>query len=346
MRIGKVAKFITVSYQDEALRHRSLFFKGASGIGKSAAVHQASEALSSKVDNWQGVVDIRLSQCDPTDLRGVPEPRNGRTTWNVPDIFPAEGTSGILFLDEITSAPAAIQAAAYQLVLDRRIGDYRLPDGWMVVAAGNLVSDRGVTFTMASPLLNRMTEILVETVLEDWVSHAASKGIRPEVLAFVSNRADYLHRFEGKSEQFPSPRGWFAVSDHMNLDFDLLANRPEEAVAMRVEVIKGDVGHAAASDFEAFLRVWESMPSIDKIEEDPDSVEVPDRLDVQYCLTMGIAARLDARNFANFWSFLKRMPKEKGTLAVKLAYKRDKSLVKSPAFNEWALANQDAFKRG
>ena len=297
--------------------------------------------------NWGGIIDLRLSQCDQTDLRGVPGVTSGRTTWHVPDFFPQEGTSGLFVLDELTSAPPALQAVAYQLILDKRVGDYHLPDGWMVLAAGNLQSDRGVTFNMAAPLLNRMNEIEVETVLEDWEVYASRHGCRPEIMAFVHNRADYLHKFDSKTTgQFPSGRGWMAASNRLSMDYNLLGDNPEQAQSMRVEAIAGEVGREAAGDFESFLRVYGLIPDIDKIKADPEGTMVPDAINQQHCLMMGISSQLDAKNFGAFHKYLRRMPKEFCTLAVKLAYKRNKDIMKSPAFNTWAVENQDAFRRG
>lgn len=346
MRIGRISKFIAASYNNEELRKRTIYLKGKSGIGKSDSVKQASDKLAETVPNWGGVIDLRLSQCDQTDLRGLPSVVEGRTSWNPPEFFPHEGTAGILLLDEITSAPPSLQAVAYQLALDHRVGDYHLPAGWMVIAAGNLQSDRGVTFNIAAPLLNRMTEIEVDTVLEDWELYAVNHGIRPDVLAFVHNRADYLHKFDGKvNEQFPTPRGWMAASKHLDMDFGAVASNSEETGAIRLEVLKGDVGAAAAVDFETFSRIYGRIPDIDAIEKDPKGSMVPDAINELHCLMMGISMRLDKKNFAAFHEYLKRMPKEMSTLAVKLAYKRNRDIVQSPAFNEWAQLNAAAFQR-
>lgn len=346
MRIGFVSKYIIQSYLSPELRTRALYLEGKSGIGKSESFGQASAYLAEHVDNWQGVIDLRLSQCDQTDLRGVPSVEDGVTKWNRPSFFPEEGTSGIFLLDEFSSASPPLQAVAYQLVLDRRVGDYHLPAGWMVAAAGNTQSDRGVTFNIAAPLLNRMNIIKVETVLSDWEVYAAKNGCRPEVMAFVHNRADYLHKFDSKTQgQFPSGRGWMAASRRMSMDFGSIGNSEEEVHSLRVEALAGEVGAEAAADFEAFLRVYGTIPDIDAIEKDPLGAKVPDALNQLHCLTMGISTRLSVKNFDAFYKYLKRMPKEHGTLAVKLAYSRDKSIYKTAGFGEWAVANQDVFTR-
>lgn len=336
MRIDHIVPLIAKRYLNENTRKRALFLKGKSGIGKSECVYQASELLSKHVDNWQGVIDLRLSQMEPTDLRGIPMEKDGRTVWCRPGNFPKPGTAGIMFLDELTSAPPSIQAAAYELVLTPEHFD--IPKEWMIIAAGNLQTDRGVTFQMAGPLINRFNEIEATTTLDGFINYAITKDIRPEVLSFLKDRADMLHKFDGKGaiEQFPSPRSWFALSDSMELDLP---------PADRVESFKGDVGQEAAVTFEAHLRVWESMPSLDNILAGIDT-DVPPEINVRYCVAMGIASRVDEKTFDGAWKFLQKMPKDIQTLCVKLAHKRCPSLVQSPAFAQWATANQSAFKRG
>ena len=332
MRISHVTPILVKRYLNENTRKRTTFLRGPSGIGKSEVVFQTSQLLAEHVPNWRGVVDLRLAQMDPTDLRGIPHVKEGRTYWARPDFLPSDG-AGILFLDEITSAPPAVQAAAYQLCLTPE--DFGIPPEWMVVAAGNRKTDRGVTFNLAAPLQNRMNDIEVNTTLDDFTSYAITKEIRPEILSLLQDRSDLLHKFEstGDIKPFPSPRSWFAVSDTLALDLP---------VQDRVEIIKGDIGEEAAMIFETHLRVWESMPRIEDILQGKD-VPVPKDMSVRYCVAMGLATRLDADNFDNAWKFLSKMPGDVQTLTIKLAHKRDKTITRSKAFTAWAVANQAAF---
>jgi len=334
VRIQHVTPILVKRYMNPNTRKRTVFLRGPSGIGKSEVVFQTSELLAEHIPNWQGVVDLRLAQMDPTDLRGIPHVREGRTCWARPDFLPATG-AGILFLDEITSAPPAVQAAAYQLTLTPE--DFGIPDTWMVIAAGNRKTDRGVTFNLAAPLQNRMCDIEVATTLNDFTNHAITQKIRPEILSFLRDRPDLLHKFEptGDIKPFPSPRSWFAVSHLLELDLP---------IQDRVELIKGDIGEEAAMIFETHLRVYESMPRIDDILAGKD-VPVPKELNVRYCVAMGLATRLDATNFDKAWKFLEQMPGDIQTLTIKLAYMRDKSLTSSAAYTKWAIANQSAFSR-
>jgi hypothetical protein len=334
MRIQNVTPVLAKRYLNEAVRRRTVFLRGPSGIGKSQVVFQTSDLLKEHVTNWQGVVDLRLAQMEPTDLRGVPYIEKGRTVWGRPDFLPSTG-AGILFLDEITSAPPSVQAAAYQLCLTPE--DFGIPPEWMVIAAGNRKTDRGVTFNLAAPLQNRMCDIDVNTTLDDFTNHAVTAGVCPEVLSFLRDRPDMLHKFEptGDIKPFPSPRAWFAVSDVVSVGF------PE---AERLEQIKGDIGEEAAMAFETHLRVWESMPRIDDILEGKP-VTLPKALNVRYCVAMGLATRLDAKNFDKAWGFIETMPGDIQTLIIRLAYRRDKTLTRSPSFTKWCTANADAFSR-
>jgi hypothetical protein len=335
MRISHVTPILVKRYLNEQTRKRPVFLRGPSGIGKSEVVFQTSDLLAQHIKDWRGVVDLRLAQMDPTDVRGIPvaDKETMVTHWARPDFLPREG-SGILFLDEITSAPPAVQAVAYQLTLSPQ--DFGVPAGWMVVAAGNRKSDRGVTFNLAGPLQNRLCDIEVNTTLDDFIAHAITRNAKPEVLSFLQDRPDLLHMFGGGNEMqpFPSPRAWLGgVSPTLDLDIP---------VQDRVELIKGDVGEEAAMVFETHLRVFETMPRIDDILEGKD-IEMPKEMNVRYCVAMGLACRLDQHNFDNAWKFLSKMPGDIQTLTVKLAYKRDKSLANSAAYTQWALKNQKAW---
>jgi hypothetical protein len=318
---------------NEKTRKRPMLIIGKSGAGKSETVFQASDFLAQHVEDWRGVVDIRASTLEPTDGKlPFPDKEAGIARFLPTDLFPTEG-SGIIFLDEITSCPKAVQPMMYQVALSPQ--DYGIPAGWMVVAAGNHQSDRGATVQLSPVLVTRFCRVEVEPVLDDFLMHAVTKGIRPEVTSFLKDRPDFLHKFEpvGEAMPFPNPRSWFAVSDAMALEL------PEE---IRPDILAGDVGEEAAISFEAHLRVFGEMPRLNDILEGKD-VDVPQKLNVVYCCAMGLAARVDKDNFANAWKFLSRCPGDVQTLTVKLAYKRDKTIAKSPAYAKWAMKNQDAF---
>src|SRR5258708_38449740 len=180
---------------------------GPCGVGKSQIVFQVAN------DTQREFRDVRAGQLDPVDLRGLPRITSLQTEWAPPKFLPTSG-KGILFLDELTSAPQMTQAACYQLVLDRRLGEYVLPDGWVVIAAGNPASERGVHFSMPRPLRNRFVHLELEADLDDWCKWSIKAGVRPEIFAFLRFKPQLLHTADTTSDQnaWPTPRSWEMAS--------------------------------------------------------------------------------------------------------------------------------------
>jgi MoxR-like ATPase len=223
---------------------RAVFLFGPPGIGKSDAVRQVAAEESI------GFIDLRLAQCDPTDVRGVLvfDPTDRTARWFASSSLPDErrhGRRGILFLDEINLAPPSVMAAGYQLILDRRVGDYFLPPGWRVVAAGNRVEDRAGIYRLPAPLANRFVQIDVSPDLEDWKGWAIDQGIHPAVTAFLSLKPDLFCKVPDqiRDDVFPTPRTWHFVSDLLRTVSDK---------AQRDAAIRGCVGEGPGVEFCAF----------------------------------------------------------------------------------------------
>src|SRR5574343_77497 len=192
MKPSKVKESLTHLAQ----RKRPVFLWGPPGIGKSDIVR--SVAAEMKIE----LRDVRLSMLDPVDLRGFPTVSGtGKAksmAWVPPSFLPTKG-SGILFLDELNNAPQAVQAAAYQLILDRRLGDYELPPGWAVIGAGNRAGDRAVVHTMSTALRNRFVHIDVEVDVDEWYFWAIKNGISDVTRGFIKFRPNLLHNFDPAS---------------------------------------------------------------------------------------------------------------------------------------------------
>ena len=347
MKIENIVGQLVKNYNNPKRRNRTLFLLGPSGVGKSDSIAEAAVQLSKEYTCTFPVLDKRLSQMEPPDFGGVPSVVNGRTVKNVPEWWPTDPQSrGILLLDEITSAPPVMQAAAYEVALDRSMGGEPLPEGWMVVAAGNRASDRGVTYPLAAPLLARMTLINVESSLEGFLFYCAERGVRPEIQAFVKSQAQYLNERDETvnakinelpiGKPFSNQRAWTTAAQHY-LD---------ESQTDRLELMRGCIGDRAATDFESFLRIWETMPSIDKCFTHPDSNTLPGNAAERYAVAVGISARITSKNFGNALVYLERLPAEHMALSVKLAYKRDNSIAECAAFVEFVTKNPDLWKRG
>ena len=294
--------------------HTPVMLWGPPGVGKSQLVAQAAARHGAPV------IDVRLAQMEPTDLRGIPF-RDGRNVvWSVPALLPdaeRHGARGILFLDEVTSAPPTVTAAAYQLILDRRLGEYRVPEGWAIVAAGNRQGDRGLVYQMPSPLANRFTHFDLDPDLDDWIAWAHEQAIDSRLIAFLRFRPDLLFDFDAAraSHAFPSPRSWeFAhrALRKFGSDPDLLA-----------EALKGCVGAAAALACATFIDHIGAIPDVAAIAAGREA-EVPGSIDLQYAVATALVrhvARLDtaerSRAVEHVLRYARRFPqRELGVMLV------------------------------
>jgi MoxR-like ATPase len=321
--------------------HTPVMLWGPPGVGKSQMVGQVA------VKHGAPVIDIRLSQMEPSDLRGIPFRVEDRVDWAVPAMLPnaeRHGRRGILFLDEINSAPPAVSAAAYQLILDRRLGDYRVPDHWAIFAAGNRQGDRGVTYAMPAPLANRFSHFEVETHLDDWVAWAYASGIDERVIAFLRFRPELLFDFDPAHNPmaFPSPRSWeFA---HRGL------RKFEDHPRLLQGALQACVGPAAGIELHAFVNSLDQMPDLDAIIAG-EEVPVPREIDLQYAVAAALVGRaIRAREedhaeqvIGNILVYARRFPqREMGVMLVSDLHRAiGNELFEIPAFADWAKAISD-----
>lgn len=304
------------------------FLWGAPGIGKSDCVAALAKARNLPM------IDLRAILLDPVDLRGLPYVSDGLASWARPTFLPdadRHGPEGILFLDELNAAPPSTQAACFQLVLNRRVGEYSLPPGWRIVAAGNRQTDRAAAQRMPSALANRFAHIDVEASPEDWRAWANRAGISPMVSAFIAFRPELLHKMDSPDlRAFPTPRAWSQVSKVADASPDL-----------RAGLVAGLVGEGAGAEFEGFARLYSELPSIRMILADPNGARVPDKPAARYAVATGIARAATADNFDAVMTYAQRLPREFEILACLDAVKRDGALTGTPAFLDFAARNQD-----
>jgi hypothetical protein len=239
---------------------RPVFLWGPPGIGKSEVVADIAESMGGLM------IDLRLGQMDPTDIRGIPfyNRDTGRMEWAPPvDLPDAEMASQypiiVLFMDEMNSAPPAVQAAAYQLVLNRRIGRYVLPDNVVMIAAGNRESDKGVTYRMPTPLANRFIHVEMRADFAAWQEWAVRNGEHKDVVGYLSFAKQDLYDFDARSisRSFATPRSWHFVSELLK-DEDL-----DDATA--TDLIAGTVGEGLAVKFMAHRKISGKLPQPEDI---------------------------------------------------------------------------------
>jgi hypothetical protein len=322
-------------------QHTPVMLWGPPGVGKSQLIAQIARG------HGVPLIDVRLSQMEPTDLRGIPFRDGERVEWSVPALLPdaaRHGPAGILFLDEITSAPPTVTAAAYQLILDRRLGEYRAPDGWAIFAAGNRYGDRGVTYVMPTPLANRFTHFEIEPHLDDWVAWAHAAGIDARVIAFLRFRPDLLFDFDPARNPvaFPSPRSW-EYAHRALAKFD---GTPE----LLLDALQACVGPAAGVEFKAFVDNMDELPDVDAIARG-ESDQVPRGTDLQY----GVAAALVRRAvqvrdlphapvvYGHILNYARGIPqREMGVMLVTDMHRSiGRPLIAVPEFSEWAASITD-----
>jgi len=261
--------------------HTPVMIWGAPGVGKSQIIMQVANKHNVPL------IDIRLSQMEPSDLRGIPFRNDAMVEWAVPAMLPdakRHGPEGILFLDEITSAPPSVSAAAYQLILDRKLGQYEVPEGWAIFAAGNRQGDRGVTYTMPAPLANRFSHFDFEINLDDWVAWAYKNNIDDRIIAFVRFRPELLFDFDPAHNPvaFPSPRSW----EFAHRALQKFENNPE----LRLGGFQACVGPAAGIELNAFITNLDQLPDIDAIVRGED-VKAPTEIDLQYAVASSLVGR-------------------------------------------------------
>jgi hypothetical protein len=309
-------------------KKRPGFVWGPPGVGKSDVVKQVAEEMK------HDLIDIRLSMLDPTDLKGFPvaDREKELMRWFTADFLPTKG-KGILFFDEANAAPKSVEAPMYQLTLDRKLGDYVLPDGWAIILAGNRETDRAIANRMSSALSNRLVHIEYEISLDDWCTWAIERGgITSELLAFMRFRPELLHKFDPNSKSFPTPRSWMFASELVRSGL----SRDTE-----FELLKGTVGEGAAGEFEAFVRVYQNLPSIDKILVSPDSVKVPEDPATLYALTTALAEKVGKDNFDRLMQYTNRMAMEYQVVFIRDAIRRKAPIENTKAFIKWSLDNAD-----
>ena len=302
------------------------FLWGAPGIGKSSIVKAVAESLEMEC------IDLRLALMDPTDLKGIPfyDKESHTALWAPPAFLPKSG-KGILFLDELNSAPPAVQSSAYQLILDRRVGEYLLPDGWAIVAAGNREGDRGVTYRMPAPLANRFVHFELEVSVDDWREWAYKNGLHEMIIAYIAYKNEHLFTFDSKQDvkSFATPRSWEYVHNILH------ANMPE---SLLLEAVSGAVSKEVSVGFLSFLKVAAKLPDIEAILRG-ESQESCDEVDVLYALSSGLVSAYlrdtDREKLEHLLQYALEMQSEFSVMLVQDLQRSGVSMEHSENFKVW-----------
>lgn len=270
-------------------RQRPVFLWGPPGIGKSELVSNIGEELDALV------IDMRMALLDPTDVRGIGfyNPDSKTMEWAPPADLPTEEVASqyknvILFLDEMNSAPPAVQSAAYQLILNRRVGQYKLPDNVSIIAAGNRETDKGVTYRMPSPLANRFVHFEMRVDFDSWLDWAVTHNINSDVIGYLSQHKMDLFDFDPRSasRSFATPRSWTFVSEILD---DALSDK------QITDVIAGTVGEGIAHKFIGHRKWSGKLPDAGDVLDGNVSTLNVDEISAQYTLMVNLCYELKER---------------------------------------------------
>jgi len=313
IKMSEAKTLLTMTFKSK----RPVFLWGPPGIGKSELVEGIGE--SGVLGNTK-VIDMRLALFEPTDLRGYPVPNveTGVMQWLPPADLPTQELADeydtiILFLDELNSAAPSVQAAAYQLILNRRIGQYVLPDNVVIIAAGNRETDKGVAYRMPKPLENRFVHFELRVDFEDWMDWAVNNNINPDVVGYLTFAKNDLYNFDPKSSSrgFATPRSWTFVSQMLE-ESDL----PE---SLETDLVAGCVGEGTAIKFMAHRKIAGDLPDPSQVLDGKVKKMDTTEVSAMYALATSLCYELKERSmnaekeksmdnfhksFSNFISFM------------------------------------------
>lgn len=306
---------------------------GSPGTGKSAIVHQIAADYGLKV------IDLRLSQCDPTDLQGFPSIAGARSVYLPPLTFPLEGdpipagfNGWLLFLDEFNSAPPSVQAAAYKVVLDRMVGQHLLHKNVAIVCAGNLATDNAIVEDMSTALQSRLVHIELVSDVEQWLDWAYAHGIDHRITSYIKFKPGSLYAFspDHTDKTYACNRTWEFAHRVLQVTAD---DDPD-----RLPMLAGTISEGVAREFVGFCKIDDNLPKIPAIIGAPDTIGVPDEPSILFALTGAISHHANPDNLAPLLQYVSRLPREFQVVCLRETVRRNKQHVGHPAVQKW-IAN-------
>lgn len=317
--------------------------KGSPGMGKSAIVYQIAKTHNLKV------IDLRLSQCDPTDLLGFPTILGDKAGYKPMETFPIVGDAfpinpetkepyagWILFLDEFNSASNAVQAAAYKITLDRMVGVHHLHKNCAVVCAGNMETDGAIVNSMSTAMQSRLVhfELVVDT--KEWTDWAYDAGIDHRITDYMKFKpgALYLFQPDHTDDTFACSRTWEFV--HKVLKVSDIGEKDT------LELIAGAVSEGVAREFITFCKIYDSLPKIPAIMASPETAKMPDEPSILFALTGTISHNANAENIGQLMKYVSRMPTEFQVVTMRETTRRNREILAAPAVQKWVSASAAA----
>lgn len=326
VKISQAVRMLTAAIQAKVVP----MLKGSPGTGKSQIVYQIA-------DNYNlQVIDLRLSQCDPTDLAGFPTIDGGKADYMpmkhfpiVGDPLPAGKAGWLLFLDEATSAPPAIQAAAYKLVLDRMVGSHHLHKNVAMVLAGNLETDGAIVHTMSTALQSRLVHLELVVDANEWNDWAVNFGIDHRITSYIKFKPGNLYTFSADHTDctYACPRTW-EFANRLLKAMDVGSNDA-------LPLLAGTLSEGVAREFVTFCKIYDKLPDPDDIAKSPETVKVPTEPSILFALTGSVAHNMVADNCDQLIKYVNRLPAEFQVVCLREAVRRNKDLLKAAGIQKW-----------
>ncbi len=302
---------------------------GSSGCGKSQIIQQFAEEIGAKF------YDLRCNLYDPVDVRGglkVERQHDGsyRTRYGIPEDYPDPNSkeTHVLDLEELNTAPKATMNAFLQLVLDKRVGNYKLPENTIIVGACNRAKDRAAVHQIPTPLKARFNHVLLEPDLDDLCSYFRSIYVDPSIIGFLRYRPNLVSNFDYSKEANPCPRTWEMLSNMLPFINWQDHNEP------RIDV-SACIGEGAASEFISYRAIYQDLPDIDGIIKSPTSGTVPEKPSLKYAIITALATRTNATNLRSIIKYIRRLDPEFQAAYMKDIAAMDNTLINTPEYDQW-----------
>lgn len=309
---------------------------GSPGEGKSSIIKDVAKEFNLKV------IDLRLSQCDPCDLLGLPTvyEKSGKAGYLPMDTFPIEGdeipvgySGWLLFLDEAPLATDAVIAAAYKLVLDKEVGQKKLHKNVAIILAGNLETDNAMVNPMSTAMQSRLCHIQMAQDYLEWVDWAVDSGIDHRITDFIKYKPDALYAFkpDHSDHTFGSPRTWEFTHKILKVsDIDDPDTLP---------MVAGAISEGLACEFTVFCKIYKTLAKIEDIIKRPDTVPVPNEPSVLFALTGTISQHAKENNIGDLMIFVNRLPIEFQVVTLREVLRKTKNLISTESVKAWVSKN-------
>lgn len=307
---------------------------GSPGMGKSQIYQQIADTYNLKL------IDIRLSQCDVTDLNGFPRIQGNKAGYVPMDTFPIEGDSipdgysgWLLLFDELTSAPPSLQAASYKIILDRMIGSYRLHKNVAVCAAGNLETDNAIVQPMSTALQSRMCHLELVLDHKEWIDWANDNVLDHRLSSYIAFKPGNLFTFtpDHTDKTYACPRTWEFANRILKVTDDDSKDR--------LPMLAGTLSEGVAREFIGFCKIQDTLPKMHELIANPKTTPIPDEPSVLYALTGAISHHANKDNCTDLLQYIERMPIEFQVVCLRSIVRRNKPMLAHSAIRSWIASN-------